>query len=138
MAEIPPTTGNRWIGIVAVGAVLLFIFGTAGLLLLDFYGRPSAEELAERDLKRIASAVAEYEDRHGVLPQSLMDLSHGAHRTATKLPRQDPWGRPYVYVRSEHAWEIRTAGVDGVPQNEDDQRAGGSLRLPRREAAIDP
>lgn len=130
MADTTPT-GNRWIGIAAVGAVLAFILGSLGFLLVELYGRPTASELADRDLKRIATAVADFQDRQGIPPQSLMDVAATA-----KLPKQDPWGRPYIYVRSEHAWEIRSAGADGIPNNGDDQRTGGSLRLPRREAAV--
>lgn len=91
---------------------------------------------ARDDLRSLARAARGYRLQHGgeppgaeALAQDLVD-GKPRHAGATK----DPWGNAYVVEKRAIGarWQVRSAGADGVPGNDDDlveqEPRGGGLR----------
>ena len=69
---------------------------------------------AQHDIKTIASVLGLYKLDNFDYPENLNAL---VGKYLDTVP-QDPWGKPYIYLRSEDSYQLYSYGKDGV--------AGGS------------
>lgn len=67
-------------------------------------------------LPMLAAGIRAYRAKTGRNPESLDALA--ATQLVECIP-DDPWGRPYVYVVTEHGALIVTFGMDGMPGDDD-------------------
>ncbi len=103
------------LGVLLLGAILVFA------LLLGFdhvLFAPTKQELAERDLSNLQSALKLFHKRNQRYPstgeglQQLVDLHY-----VEQLPR-DPWGNPYGYALQAGGPVVWSHGADGAPGGE--------------------
>lgn len=78
------------------------------------------EALARSDLATIVEALEAYHAVNGDYPDSLTPLvrpdEHGNHFLPGGTPTTfDPWGRPYVYERTEAKFSLVCLGADSAP-----------------------
>ena len=114
-----------------VGLLVVFLCSATGAGQTD----PAKELRAEADVSVLSTSLALYEARSFKVPSTEQGLKALVERPRVdpiperwrqlleEVPK-DPWGREYKYAapgkRSKKAFDVYSAGPDGVDGNEDD------------------
>lgn len=111
--------------------VLAILIVLGGIVAVNVVGtRDSANvDATTTQLKMLKSNIDMYQIRMGGMPQSLEELKDGPSDAAkkakwvapiiTEIPT-DAWGNPFEYKASGNSYEIRSAGIDGQMNSDDD------------------
>ena len=91
--------------LVAVVALLSAALGVA--LKLPGQRERLKRHHAHEQLRAEAALIADWQQAHGRLPDSLAELP-GA-------PTMDPWGRPFRYTRMGDRYSLLLGGLEGEP-----------------------
>ncbi|MCC9601667.1 type II secretion system protein GspG [Stieleria sp. JC731] len=111
--------------------VLAILIVLGGIVAVNVVGtRDSANvDATTTQLKMLKSNIDMYQIRMGGMPQSLEELKDGPQDSAkkakwvapiiTEIPT-DAWGNAFEYKASGNSYEIRSAGIDGQMNSDDD------------------
>ena len=87
-----------------VVAIIVIIAGAATPLVLNYMAQARIDR-AKMDIKKLETAVASFELKHGTPPQSLQQLTQADTFGNPPVPGPpdllDPWGQPYNYNPSQ-------------------------------------
>jgi general secretion pathway protein G len=113
-------TGFTLIEIMVV-IVIIGLLATLVAANLDGIGRDSREKATQANIQTIKMAVAHYELDNGRLPKTLEALVNGSkHYLDREIVPPDAWGNAFRYYRKGDLVKIRSSGVDGIFNTEDD------------------
>jgi len=120
-----------------IAALLILAAGAVGFV---WHRKSRAERIAvaKSEIKNLKIALTVYEVDNEALPTTAQGLDAlirkpslaplpkrwlGPYWDETKIPL-DPWGNPYFYrnpgLRTGFAWDLFSAGPDGLPDTPDD------------------
>ncbi|WP_436717934.1 type II secretion system protein GspG [Roseiconus lacunae] len=111
--------------------VLAILVVLGGIVAVNVVGtRDSANvDATTTQMKMLKSNIDMYQIRIGGMPSSLEELKDGPSDSAKKakwvapiideIPT-DAWGNPFEYKASGNTFEIRSAGIDGQMNSDDD------------------
>lgn len=110
--------------IVEIMIVLTIVASLMGVIGFAAFGAVDSanEREAEISVKRLTENVNMYYTISSpkTLPNSLEDLTQGSSKIVDSI-KKDPWDNDFIYTKSgKRDFEIRSAGKDGIPNNEDD------------------
>lgn len=121
-------SGFTLLELLLVLAILVMIVGIVGMNI----GNSQTEaniNVTKTQIGNIKNGIQMYRIRMNTLPDTLNALVEGPSDSENKakwvgaimdeIP-SDAWGNPLVYKRNGNAYEIRSAGVDGQANTDDD------------------
>ncbi len=82
--------------------IVVALLSTLAAIALPMYGdylNDVRVMKAEFQLRTLADAIDDYDQLHGCLPNSLDELDE-------KVPRTDPWGSPYQYLKIRESGRV--------------------------------
>ena len=107
--------------LVVVGGIVMVNLGTAG--------NDAKVDATTMQLNNIKQAISVFQIRMNALPQSLDELMNGPSDASKKakwtgpiLPEipNDAWDNAIVYSPNGNTYELRSAGIDGQTNTDDD------------------
>jgi general secretion pathway protein G len=127
------TTGKRRRGftLLELLLVLAILVVLGGIVLVNFGGAQADANVNATitQLNSLKQAVQLYQIRMNALPKSLDELKDGPSDSAKKakwtapilntIP-DDAWGNPITYTLKGNSYELRSGGLDGQTNTEDD------------------
>ncbi|RDV38556.1 prepilin-type N-terminal cleavage/methylation domain-containing protein [Bradymonadaceae bacterium TMQ3] len=123
-ASIKSARGMTLVEIMIVITIMASIMGVVGVFVFGAIDRANERE-ATIEIQQLSQLVNTFylTTSPNRLPNELNELTQGA-APLTKEVSNDPWGNPYVYVKSGNRdFEIFSVGPDGSEGTEDDVRA---------------
>lgn len=111
--------------------VLAILVVLGGIVVVNVAGTSAAanQDATLAQLKMLKSNIAMYQIRMNSLPETLEALRDGPSDSAlkskwvapiiTEIPT-DAWGKDLIYTVNGNTFEIRSNGIDGQPNTEDD------------------
>lgn len=110
----------KWLNISIPGLILILLILVAGIRFLDVIKNPIMSILAVNRIEDLRTSIRLYYLEKGEYPSSLKALvTEGSKKDVNIF---DPWGRPYIYEKTDGPYEIYSSGPDGIKGNEDDIR----------------
>ncbi len=117
--------------------VLAILVVLGGIVLVNFGGAQADANVNATitQLNSLKQSVQMYQIRMNTLPQSLDELKDGPSDSAKKakwtgsiidrIP-DDAWGNPVKYERKGNSFELRSGGLDGQMNTDDDLTVSSS------------
>lgn len=111
--------------------VLAILVVLGGVVLVNFSGTQDSSNVQATQIqaKEIGTAIVAYRIKMNGLPKSLDELKDGPSDAAKKarwtdsilkeIPK-DAWGTEFEYSAKGNTYELRSAGLDGQMNSEDD------------------
>jgi len=127
------TRGNRRSGftLLELLLVLAILVVLGGIVLVNFGGAQDDANVkaTQTQLNSLKQAIQMYQIRMNSLPKALDELKDGPNDSAKKakwtgsiidtIP-DDAWGNPITYTLKGNSFELRSGGLDGQSNTEDD------------------
>lgn len=86
---------------------------------------PDPTARTQHRLEVLAMAIDSFARQYRKYPASLRDLSSNARQYEQEVYRFDGWKRPVEYHLQNGGYELRSLGLDGIPDTGDDIRLTG-------------
>jgi general secretion pathway protein G len=118
--------GMTLIEIMVVLVILGMIMGAIGYNVIA-QQKDASIRVATADVKAIANAVDMFQIKNSRLPETLDQLVP----SEIKSIRRDPWGQPFVYVKSGDGYEVYSYGPDKVQGGGDDISSNAGAQAQR-------
>ena len=129
----PRARGFTLLELLLVLAILVVIGGIVGTNLIGASAAANADA-TRAQLNSLKNNIQMYQIRMNSLPQTLEELRDGPSDAAkqskwvapiiTEIPG-DAWGNPIDYTVNGNSYELRSAGIDGQSNTDDDITVSG-------------
>jgi len=128
---VTPGKRRRGFTLLELLLVLAILVVLGGIVLVNFGGAQADANVNATitQLNSLKQAVQLYQIRMNALPKSLDELKDGPSDSAKKakwtapilttIP-DDAWGNPITYTLKGNSYELRSGGLDGQTNTEDD------------------
>jgi hypothetical protein len=119
------------IALLALGATVLVTVRLADRGDTDEMMFPDPGQLTMERLRSLRQVIDENRDARSAYVDSLMSVEPKEHAPEGESFRYDGWNHPIRYHRTDRAYELRSAGPDGVFETPDDIVLAGPGPRPR-------
>jgi len=117
-------SGFTLMEMLVVVAIIVIIAGAATPLVLNYMAQARLDR-AKMDIKKLETAVSNYNLKHGTFPQSLQELTQidnlGNPPVLAQQDLLDPWNQPYQYnpgqMTQRGVPQISSGGPNGQMAN---------------------